>query len=77
MSDQNQVSHQSPPQTEVVVTGTRPAGLAVGGCLRRAGVPFVLLEHADCTASAWRRHYDRLHLHTAKRYSSNLKDVRG
>jgi indole-3-pyruvate monooxygenase len=71
MSDQNQVSRQSPLQTEVVVTGAGPAGLAVGDCLRRAGVPFVLLERADVTASAWRRHYDRLHLHTAKRYSSS------
>ncbi len=57
-------------QTHVVIVGAGPAGLAVGGCLRRHGIPFVLLERHEQVASAWRHHYERLHLHTTKRFSS-------
>jgi indole-3-pyruvate monooxygenase len=52
-----------------IVIGAGPAGLAVGACLKRAGVSFIILEQADTVGSAWRRHYDRLHLHTAKAFS--------
>lgn len=55
---------------DVIVVGAGPAGLAVGACLRRAGVPFLLLEQADSIAASWRGHYDRLHLHTPKAFSS-------
>lgn len=57
-------------QTQVVIVGAGPAGLAVGGCLRRQRIPFVLLERHEQVASAWRHHYERLHLHTTKRFSS-------
>ncbi len=53
-----------------IVIGAGPAGLAVGACLSRAGVPAVLLERADQVADSWRRHYDRLHLHTDARHSA-------
>jgi cation diffusion facilitator CzcD-associated flavoprotein CzcO len=33
-------------------------------------VPFQILERNGCVASSWRRHYDRLHLHTPKRQSA-------
>ena len=56
--------------THTVIIGAGAAGLAVGACLKRAGVPFVLLEQAEAVGSAWRGHYDRLHLHTAKRHSA-------
>jgi hypothetical protein len=56
--------------TDVVVIGAGPAGLAVGACLRQAGLNFIMFEKADQVGSSWRRHYDRLHLHTVKRYSS-------
>ncbi|WP_192181591.1 flavin-containing monooxygenase [Mesorhizobium amorphae] len=56
--------------TNVVIVGAGPAGLAVGACLRRAGVDFIILEKAHEVASAWRRHYRRLHLHTVKSFSS-------
>jgi thioredoxin reductase len=56
--------------TDVVVVGSGPAGLAVGACLRRAGIEFVLLEKDKDLAPAWRRHYDRLHLHTDRAHSS-------
>ncbi|MDX8540652.1 MULTISPECIES: NAD(P)/FAD-dependent oxidoreductase [Mesorhizobium] len=56
--------------TNVVIVGAGPAGLAVGACLRRAGVDFLMLEKASEVAPAWRRHYRRLHLHTVKSFSS-------
>lgn len=56
--------------TEVLVIGAGPAGLAVGACLRRAGVSFTILERHDAVGPAWRSHYRRLHLHTDKRHSA-------
>ena len=54
-------------QADVLIIGAGPAGLAVGGCLRRAGVDrFAILEQSAEVGSAWRRHYDCLHLHTNK-----------
>jgi indole-3-pyruvate monooxygenase len=55
---------------ETIVVGAGPAGLAVSACLRKLGRPFVLLDRATEVGSAWRRHYDRLHLHTAKDHSA-------
>jgi indole-3-pyruvate monooxygenase len=49
-----------------VIIGAGPAGLAVGACLRKAGVPFIMLEQADRPGSSWHSHYERLHLHTNK-----------
>jgi putative flavoprotein involved in K+ transport len=57
-------------RNEVVVIGAGPAGLAAAGALRHYGVPAVVLERAEHVASSWRAHYDRLHLHTARRWSS-------
>jgi cation diffusion facilitator CzcD-associated flavoprotein CzcO len=54
----------------VAVIGAGPAGLAVGACLRRAGLDFVMLEKERAVGASWRRHYARLRLHTIKRYSS-------
>ena len=56
--------------TTVAVIGAGPAGLAVGACLRKAGVDFVILEKERQVGASWRRHYARLHLHTVKRYSA-------
>src|SRR5215471_4551369 len=56
--------------TETVIIGAGPAGLAAAACLRRAGCNFVVLERATDVGSVWRRHYERLHLHTAKRHSA-------
>ncbi|CAN6460421.1 unnamed protein product [Victoria cruziana] len=52
-----------------VIVGAGPSGLATGACLRQQGVPFVILEKADCIASLWQhRTYDRLRLHLPKRF---------
>jgi thioredoxin reductase len=62
-------SRVSDSSTDTVVVGASAAGLAVGACLKRAGVPFVVVEKSNQVASAWRKHYDRLHLHTSKGFS--------
>jgi indole-3-pyruvate monooxygenase len=52
-----------------VIIGAGPSGLATAACLREQGVPFVVLERADCIASLWqRRTYDRLKLHLPKQF---------
>jgi cation diffusion facilitator CzcD-associated flavoprotein CzcO len=56
--------------TTVAVIGAGPAGLAMGACLRPAGLDFIILDKESAVGSSWRRHYARLHLHTVKRYSS-------
>lgn len=56
------------PTDPVLVIGAGPGGLAVAAALGRRGVPAVVLER-DEVASSWRRHYDRLHLHTTRRLS--------
>jgi cation diffusion facilitator CzcD-associated flavoprotein CzcO len=57
-------------QTNVAIIGAGPAGLAVGACLRKMAVDFIILEKGEQVGTAWRRHYQRLHLHTIKRLSS-------
>jgi cation diffusion facilitator CzcD-associated flavoprotein CzcO len=56
--------------SEVLVIGAGPAGLAVAACLRREGVDHDIVTRDDCLAASWRRHYERLHLHTVKRHSA-------
>ncbi|KAJ0617245.1 putative indole-3-pyruvate monooxygenase [Helianthus annuus] len=52
-----------------VIIGAGPSGLAVGAGLRQQGVPFVILERADCIASLWKnKTYDRLKLHLPKQF---------
>lgn len=58
------------PETDTIVIGAGPAGLAVGAVLRRANIPFVMLERAERVGESWQRHYDRLHLHTPKSHSA-------
>jgi hypothetical protein len=55
---------------DVLVIGAGPAGLAVSACLRRAGVPHVVVDRGHEVAVSWKRHYDRLRLHTVKHLSS-------
>jgi cation diffusion facilitator CzcD-associated flavoprotein CzcO len=50
--------------------GAGPAGLAVGACLKQAGISCLILEQADKVGVAWHRHYERLHLHTDKKHSA-------
>lgn len=59
----------SPTLVQNLIIGAGPAGLAVAGRLRQLDIPFEILEKSDHVADAWRRHYDRLCLHTIKELS--------
>jgi len=56
-------------ETEILIIGAGPAGLAVAGRLRKAGLDFIILEKSEEIGHAWHHHYDRLHLHTVKELS--------
>jgi putative flavoprotein involved in K+ transport len=60
---------------EAVVVGAGPGGLSVAAMLQRGGVETVVVDGADAVGSAWRGHYERLHLHTA-RWLSHLPGFR-
>jgi cation diffusion facilitator CzcD-associated flavoprotein CzcO len=55
---------------DAVVIGAGPAGLATAAALRARGLNAAILEKSDCVGAVWRRHYDRLHLHTDRARSS-------
>jgi putative flavoprotein involved in K+ transport len=55
---------------EAIVIGAGPAGLSVAATLKLAGVPPVVVDRANAVGSAWRTHYERLHLHTVRWLSS-------
>lgn len=54
---------------EVVVVGAGPGGLAVAAALKDAGVSALVIDRAPHVGSSWRGHYDRLRLHTPRRWS--------
>ncbi len=56
--------------TRTLVIGASAAGLAVAGQLGLRGLPFEILDGQDAVAGRWRRHYDRLHLHTPRTNSA-------
>lgn len=55
---------------QAIVIGAGPAGLAVGACLKQAGIQALILEQTEKVGATWHQHYERLHLHTAKAYSA-------
>ena len=55
---------------EAVVIGAGPAGLAAAAELGRAGFAVTVIDKASEVGSSWAKHYDRLHLHTARTLSS-------
>jgi cation diffusion facilitator CzcD-associated flavoprotein CzcO len=54
---------------DAIIVGAGPAGLACAATMRAAGLNATVLEKAGNVGSAWRRHYDRLHLHTDRGHS--------
>jgi hypothetical protein len=63
---QSQVANDSPP---VVIVGAGAAGLAVAYTLDKAGVDYDIFDAGPGPGESWARRYDRLHLHTIKRFS--------
>jgi len=59
-----------PTHPETLVVGASISGLALAACLQRQGIDYTLIEKEGETAQPWRNHYERLHLHTSKRYSN-------
>ena len=53
----------------VVVIGAGPGGLAVAASLGERGVDALVVDRSSGVGSSWRTHYDRLHLHTPRRWS--------
>jgi cation diffusion facilitator CzcD-associated flavoprotein CzcO len=57
------------PTPDAVIIGAGPAGLACAATMRAAGLRATVLEKATEVGAVWRRHYDRLHLHTDRNRS--------
>jgi len=54
---------------DAIIIGAGPAGLACAVTMRGAGLNITVFEKADNVGSVWRRHYERLHLHTDRNHS--------
>ncbi|MBD0424843.1 NAD(P)/FAD-dependent oxidoreductase [Streptomyces sp. TRM S81-3] len=70
MPDSTASAGLPPADRPVYVIGGGPGGLATAYALRARGVRAVVLERSDRVGASWRRHYDRLRLHTTRRLSS-------
>jgi putative flavoprotein involved in K+ transport len=55
---------------DAIIIGAGPAGLATAAALRSRGLNAAILEKSDVLAAVWRRHYDRLDLHTDRARSA-------
>ncbi|MFI1504602.1 flavin-containing monooxygenase [Streptomyces sp. NPDC020597] len=64
------ITAANPADRPVYVIGGGPGGLATAYALRAQGIRAVVVEKADTVGASWRRHYDRLHLHTTRRLSA-------
>ena len=57
------------PNPDAIIVGAGPAGLACAATMLAAGLKAIVLEKAADVGAVWRRHYDRLHLHTDRNHS--------
>jgi hypothetical protein len=55
---------------DAVIVGAGPAGIACAAMMREVGLAPLVLEKRDAVGAMWRRHYDCLHLHTERAFSS-------
>ena len=66
----SRTSHGQMNSSDVIIVGAGPAGLASAASMAALGLDVTVLEKANAVGSVWRRHYDRLHLHTDRGHSS-------
>src|ERR1700744_3963198 len=52
-----------------IIVGAGPAGLACAASLKALGIDATVVEKDSSVGPLWRRHYDRLHLHTDRDHS--------
>jgi cation diffusion facilitator CzcD-associated flavoprotein CzcO len=57
------------PDASILIVGGGPAGLSTAGALKRAGIDSLILERDGAVGERWGRRYERLHLHTIRRFS--------
>jgi putative flavoprotein involved in K+ transport len=57
------------PQSTVIIVGGGASGLSTAAALTRRGIDAVVLEQDSQLGGTWARRYDRLHLHTVRRFS--------
>jgi cation diffusion facilitator CzcD-associated flavoprotein CzcO len=60
---------QTSGDVDAIIIGAGPAGLACAQRLGTIGLKVLVLEKADTVGAVWRRHYDRLRLHTGRNHS--------
>jgi len=56
-------------QTNTLIIGAGISGLASAASLKKKQIEYIIIEKQDRIAIPWRNHYERLHLHTPKKYS--------
>jgi cation diffusion facilitator CzcD-associated flavoprotein CzcO len=54
---------------QVVIVGAGAAGLSAAAALKRKGIEPTVLDRDDRIGGTWARRYERLHLHTVRRFS--------
>ena len=54
---------------DTLIIGASLSGLAAAACLQQQGLGYIIIEKEDRIAAPWHNHYERLHLHTSKKYS--------
>ena len=56
-------------QTNTLIVGASISGLASAVALQKQHIEYFIIEKQNQVATPWRHHYERLHLHTSKRFS--------
>ncbi|MCB1179024.1 MAG: NAD(P)/FAD-dependent oxidoreductase [Leptospiraceae bacterium] len=56
-------------EIDTLVIGAGPSGISISALLGQYKIPYITIEKNSQVGSAWRTHYERLHLHTIKSFS--------